>query len=280
MNRFVIGDIHGNYKALKQCLELSGFDYENDLLIQLGDIVDGWGESYECVEELLKIHNLIHIKGNHDDWFNEWLKTGIQPVTWNHGGIATLKSYGFNCLGRDWDKFQITYDHENNEPITNLNPADVPESHIKFFNSQHHYYIDEDNNCFVHGGFNRHLPMKEQSYPEIFWWDRDLWQAACGYGTMTDLKYPFKIKDNFKEIFIGHTTTNNWEYREDDIEELQLDRSLLHTTFMLPMHRANIWNLDTGAGFKGKLTIMNIDTKEYWQSDLCKDLYPNEKGRN
>ena len=29
MKTFVIGDIHGGYKALVQCLERSKFDYEN-----------------------------------------------------------------------------------------------------------------------------------------------------------------------------------------------------------------------------------------------------------
>ena len=28
-----------------------------------------------------------------------------------------------------------------------------------------------------------------------------------------------------------------------------------------------------------KLTIMDLDTQEYWQNDLVKELYPNEKGR-
>ncbi len=46
------------------------------------------------------------------------------------------------------------------------------------------------------------------------------------------------------------------------------------------MQAANIWNLDTGAGFKGKLTIMDVTTKEYFQSDLAQDLYKNEKGRD
>jgi len=39
-------------KALRQCLERSSFDYENDRLIQLGDIVDEYPEVYEFVEEL------------------------------------------------------------------------------------------------------------------------------------------------------------------------------------------------------------------------------------
>lgn len=40
--RFCIGDIHGAYLAFKQLLDDVNFDYENDKLISLGDIVDGW----------------------------------------------------------------------------------------------------------------------------------------------------------------------------------------------------------------------------------------------
>jgi hypothetical protein len=28
------------------------------------------------------------------------------------------------------------------------------------------------------------------------------------------------------------------------------------------------------------LSILDIDSKEYWQSDVLMDLYPNELGRN
>jgi serine/threonine protein phosphatase 1 len=43
---------------------------------------------------------------------------------------------------------------------------------------------------------------------------------------------------------------------------------------------ANVWNVDTGAAFKGPLTIMDIDSKAFWQSENLDTLYPNEKGRN
>ena len=33
-----------------------------------------------------------------------------------------------------------------------------------------------------------------------------------------------------------------------------------------PMQAANIINLDTGSGKGGLLTIMNLETKEYWQA--------------
>lgn len=64
--KLVVWDIHGWYRSFKQCLERSKFDYDNDQLICLGDIVDGWPETPEVVEELLKIKNLVLIEGNHD----------------------------------------------------------------------------------------------------------------------------------------------------------------------------------------------------------------------
>lgn len=241
MRTFTMGDIHGGYKALLQCLERSKFDYENDTLIQLGDVVDGWSEVYECVEELLKIKNLIAIKGNHDEWFNEFINTGMHGSQWTQGADITRESY--------------------RRPTFT-----IPDSHVKFFRTQLPYFIDEQNRCFVHAGFNRHCSIKQQNPPYIYWWDRDLWMAALSHKNGKEQfadSYvgKFKIKDDFKEIFIGHTATINWKTTE-------------------PMKAANIWNLDTGGGFKGKLTIMDVDTKEYWQSDLLEILYPNEKGRN
>ena len=81
MRHFVMGDIHGAFHALKQCLERSSFDYKHDVLICLGDVCDGWPQTYECVEELLKIENLIFILGNHDFWALQWaVSNEFKPV--------------------------------------------------------------------------------------------------------------------------------------------------------------------------------------------------------
>jgi serine/threonine protein phosphatase 1 len=46
------------------------------------------------------------------------------------------------------------------------------------------------------------------------------------------------------------------------------------------MHRCNVWNVDTGAAFTGKVTVMNSATKKFIQSDTVQQLYPGETGRN
>lgn len=258
-NTFVVGDIHGAHKALVQCLERSGFDNETDTLISLGDIADGWSEVYECVEELLKIKNLIAIKGNHDDWALEMMQLGSHPSL-EQGGKATRDSYE-----KHW--------REGGEYF--------PESHLNFFKYQHLYYIDAANRMYVHGGFNRHFSVKEQYSNTIFYWDRDLWMSALSYERVSKspsyIGGPFKIKDNFTSVFIGHTTTVNWSMNETvGVGGIVIPGNVPCT---IPMQAANIFNLDTGAGFKGKLTIMDVDTKQYWQSDPVQELYPNERGR-
>jgi len=74
MRKFVVGDLHGNYLGLMQCLEKVKFNKEEDLLISLGDICDGYNQVYEIVEELLTFKHFILIRGNHDEPFMEFME--------------------------------------------------------------------------------------------------------------------------------------------------------------------------------------------------------------
>jgi serine/threonine protein phosphatase 1 len=96
-----------------------------------------------------------------------------------------------------------------------------------------------------------------------FSWDRTLWETALVMDKRIkkdSVLFPKRLK-LFSEIYIGHTPT---QYYDVDI----------------PMQGCNVWNLDTGAAFYGKLSRMDIDTKEFWQSEPVHTLYPGEVGRN
>lgn len=136
-------------------------------------------------------------------------------------------------------------------------PSKTSRRHQKLLEKALPYYT-EDNKLFVHGGFNRHYPINEQDEYDLAW-DRDLYTIAS-YWENRQKDKNLKIKE-FDEVFVGHTTTSI----------IQPD--------LTPVHVSNLWNLDQGAGWEGKLTLMNVDTKEYFQSDLVKTLYPEEKGR-
>jgi len=256
MRTLVIGDIHGAGLALVQVLERCGFDYENDMLITIGDIVDGWEDSYMCVEELLKIPNRIDIMGNHDNWFRVFIDTGVHEERWGKGGLSTAKSYA-KAAGIELMVQKLTnqYFETTDGVMINLNSGDVPDSHKKFFRGQHHYYKDYDNNLFVHGGFNRYATLK-QTLAYSMMWDRHLMTSAVS-AKIHGPKLEF-IED-FNQIFLGHTATQFFNAGDK------------------PLHADIVWNIDTGAGGGGKLTIMDVDTNEYWQSDNVPSLYPDDE---
>jgi serine/threonine protein phosphatase 1 len=237
----VIGDIHGGLKAVHQVFERALVSKE-DLLIFLGDYVDGWSESSMVLDYMLKLEqqqDCIFIKGNHDVWCEEWLRTGNANSVWlMHGGAETIQSYA----GVDHTKKMV---------------------HLQFLERMPYYYIDDNNRLFIHAGFtSMHGPQKE-FHNSNFSWDRTLWEMALTVDpsiTKDSLLFPKRLK-LFSEIYIGHTPT-------------------LYYDETIPMRGCNVWNIDTGAAFSGKLTVMDIDTKQFWQSDPVQRLYPGEAGRN
>ncbi len=227
IKRFVIGDIHGQYTALKEVLKLSKFNYKKDKLIVLGDVVDGGKRTKDCIEELLKIKNLVYIIGNHDQWFMQHLSNGFDEEIWlQQGGANTLRSYGAIVKEADFVSRRSWI------VTTDMN---VPVTHQDFFNRGVYYHKEEDM-IFVHGGFDPLTPIEEQQHNYILW-DRELIVYAQVVG-------PIK---GYKKVFIGHTTTQRW-------------------SDCLPVRFNNLILMDTGAGWNGKLTIMNIDTEKFWSS--------------
>ena len=241
MQKFVIGDIHGGLKALKEVLAKTPIQKE-DLLIFLGDYVDGWSESAETIDflmDLSKEQKCIFIRGNHDELVLDYLKNGINLKSWrDHGGEATIANYAA----------------QSEETIA---------KHIAFLEETILYHVDDENRLFIHGGFANHRGPQHEYYPHLMSWDRSLWETACAIDPKLkpeDIRYPNRLR-MFKEIYIGHTPVT------------RIGRDT-------PTNFANVWNIDTGAAFKGSLSILNIDTKEYWQSTAVHELYPEEKGRN
>ncbi len=230
MKTYVIGDIHGNYKALKQVIGRSPISKKEDILIVLGDVVDGYPDVVGCIDELLTFKNLIGIWGNHDDWAHRFLKTGWKESVWlDQGGLATLKSY-------------------------TTNPEKQQEHLDKYFSNLKYYHVIDDK-CFVHGGFDWHSGDATNTDPQELMWDRhmvevaQIWQAQHDIRKIDLQKFPF-----YSRIFVGHTDT-------------RYNLSSIHVPSSTPQFLSNLIMLDTGAGWKGKLTIMDVDSLEYWQSD-------------
>ena len=242
MNRtLVIGDIHGGAKALQQVLERAEVT-PNDRLIFLGDYVDGWSESSQVIQ------SLIDLSEKQDCIFIK----GNHDV-WCEDWLARGEGPGV-WLSNGGKSTVDSYER--------YSPEDQ-EVHLEFFQRMKSYYVDDQNRLFIHAGYSSmHGPEKEV-YSSNYRWDRTLWETAVAMDKKLEkhsMLYPKRLL-LYKEIFIGHTPT-------------------LYIGSKTPVNKANIWNMDTGAAFTGALSIMDIDTNEFWQSDPLPFLYPNEKGRN
>ncbi|MGL4581962.1 MAG: metallophosphoesterase family protein [Flavobacterium sp.] len=244
MNRtLVIGDIHGGYKALLQVMERAKVTTEDNLIF-LGDYVDGWSESEKVVDYLLQLrltHKCIFLRGNHETLLVKWLQTGIENKIWeSNGGSSSMKSYSLDNITKE-----------------------KCDEHLVFFEELLDYYIDQDNRLFVHAGFTNPRGVKTEFFKEYLYWDRTLWEMVMAMDSSIskeDSRYPKRLLHH-SEIYIGHTPVTNFGFKH-------------------PTNYANVWNIDTGAAFMGCISILDIDTKQFWQSDSVASLYPNEEGRN
>ncbi|TXE21253.1 serine/threonine protein phosphatase [Psychroflexus gondwanensis] len=237
----VIGDIHGGFKALIQILDRAKVTSQ-DQLIFLGDYVDGWSETPELLSYL------IQLKEERDCIFIRGNHDDL-VLDWFKTGNSNPK-----WLQHGGDSTMKAYETVN-PTLKNL--------HQRFLENLTNYHIDSQNRLFLHAGFaNMHGPASE-FHANTVYWDRTLWEMALAMDTSltpSDNTYPDRLK-LFNEIYIGHTPTTR-------IGETK------------PMNLANLWNIDTGAAFKGPISLVDIESKQVWQSDPVHELYPQETGRN
>jgi len=237
----VIGDVHGGLRALEQVLERAEIQ-QDDLLIFLGDYVDGWSQAVDTINYLIRLkstHSCVLLRGNHDELCYNWLSTWKDnPLWFQHGGEVTMDSY---------------------LPVDQV----LRKTHLRFFEQLENYYLDDQNRLFCHAGFTNIKGVHFEYFSKSFYWDRTLWEMALSLDpniALDDYRYPKRLS-HYREIYIGHTPVT------------RIGKTI-------PVKAANVWNIDTGAAFKGPLSIIDVDTKEVWQSDPVHTLYPGENGRN
>ncbi|MCH8534150.1 MAG: serine/threonine protein phosphatase [Flavobacteriaceae bacterium] len=239
--RFAIGDIHGGLKALKALIKMLEVE-EDDQLIFLGDYVDGWSESAEVISYLIELQH------HYSCIF----------IRGNHDDLVAnwLKTGQSNAkwLEHGGESTQLSYKNKSQT---------LKKLHINFLDDLVNYHIDEQNRLYLHAGFaNLHGP-KMEFYNNTVYWDRTLWEMVMAMDSNLEPEHPRYPKrlQLFNEIYIGHTPTTR--INQD-----------------VPVNFANVWNIDTGAAFKGALTAIDVDSKEIFQTPPVYTFYPSEKGRN
>jgi len=238
---FVIGDIHGALKALQQLIAKIN-PSTGDTLVFLGDYVDGWPDSAQVVNFLIELEQQCKCI---------FIKGNhdILCESWLQGKLSKT----------DW---VLRKGKSTIESYGRLDDS-MRQKHLYFFSRLYLFHIDEQNRLYIHAGFkNNEGPQFE--FPETnLTVDRSLWELAMTMDKRVRAQpslYPKKLL-LFNQIFIGHTPT-------------------LINDVMAPMHACNVWNLDTGAGYFGKLSALEVDSLQVVQSDVVTELYPEHTGKD
>ncbi|WP_010522970.1 metallophosphoesterase family protein [Aquimarina agarivorans] len=238
---FAIGDIHGGLKALQQLLSELRLTPE-DHLIFLGDYVDGWSQSAETIFFLMELST----------------KYQCTFVRGNHDELC----FQWLKTKNHTDQWLIHGGQATKDSYAKFTAKEI-ETQFDFFDSLQNYVILNENKLFLHAGFtNLHGPHKEY-FEKLFYWDRTLWELALSVDPKLKkdhILYPKRLT-LFDEVYIGHTPVSR----------------INKTT---PVNAACVWNVDTGAAFKGPLTAIDIESKAVFQSDPVHTFYPDERGRN
>lgn len=245
MRTLVLGDIHGAAAALQQVLDRSNFDPASDRVVFLGDAVDGWPETDKVLDLLLTIPDLVYVIGNHDVWFQDWY-LGKWHSIWDmrlwtdQGGRATQDAYGGDS-------------------------TNVPQAHRDLLDNAVDWYV-QDGCIFVHGGwsygvYDHPKHIDPEFVREHVTWERVLWKDAYRRAKQAQKGEDPEPLTRWKEVYVGHTSTSSLKNGH------------------IPVQACEVWNMDQGCGWYGRLSIMDVETKQFWQSDLVQDLYPDHVGR-
>ena len=244
MRRLIIGDVHGSYRALMEVLEKASFA-SDDQLYFTGDAADGYMDVYECLSFFMEMGERFHpVIGNHDIWLQNWLLLEEAPYEWvSQGGRASILSFERACVS----------------PSRRMEIGEFLLSWPYVISTEHEYICHGGPGDFASDDDMERLAALKRnpgygcSLGEKIMWDRSYYVYAD-----YDEKHDRSVKrfgklSCSKRLFIGHSEIGTYE--------------------PLVSERYNLVNLDTGAGWAGCLTVMDMDTLEYWQSRKSKDLY-------
>ena len=258
MRRLCIGDIHGSYDKLIDVLDRCKFS-DSDILYSVGDFTDRGKQNVKVLDFVMGLKNFKPVCGNHDLWNYEALSKKISRdilecwVYWN-GGSFTFKeereqSDEWRKNVKNWLK-DIPYRINLGDKIIihSVCPSSVYEyvdmpldeitmETLKSSNLiKDNVYDDSVWNRGVIGGCKDYYQIgsKESSYEEYFRniYGKEFTGTPIYIIGHTPLDHPFFDK----EMGIIGIDTGAFCYREG-------------------------WNID------GYLTVLDIDSLEYWQSD-------------
>ena len=226
-----LGDIHGKFTKLSSVFNKINFNPDQDFLILLGDYIDRGEENLHCLQWAMKISELPNVVALRGN--HEQMMLDSFP-----NGKFTPTFWLPNGGNKTYKELE---DWSKHDPEF-LNKA------LQFIKARPLYYrmfIGKQEYIFCHAGLKPGVPVEYQNEDSLLW--------------IRDEFYYYY--DGTAEVVVGHTPT----------PYLGRIPGSTNQDNYLPVRMANkITMLDTGSFLpKGRITCMDILTRNFWQSDCC-----------
>ncbi len=183
MATFAVGDIHGNFPALRDLLDAIRPQLsEHDTVVFLGDYIDRGSGSKQCVDTILEFtgsHNgpTVCLSGNHEDWMMRSYRDHTA-----HSWLLGMK--GFSTIGSYSADAEIVLRAAASRAGTGLYQDDalrlpydmffeaMPAAHLQFFETLRLTY-DDPQGIYVHAGFDSRLLPEAQTRDAVLFGRND-----------------------------------------------------------------------------------------------------------
>ena len=187
---YVVGDIHGAFNHLLSELTTIGFNFDNDRLFSVGDLINK-GEDSHLAQEWLHSDWFYSVRGNHEDHFiSEFAKT-------TNTGLVNIRNKGGTWF------LQLTYDKQQ-EFINTLKKMPIA--------------IEVETNTgligILHGSvpvgdwedLNKELKVSNSVRTTV--WEREEIDNHFKSKKDSSIKFEPKKVKNIDQIYLGHTPVN------------------------------------------------------------------------
>ncbi len=240
---FIVGDIHGRIRALQDVLEKVSFSPNLDVLYAVGDYIDRGESSLEVLRFLISLNSFKGVIGNHDIFLESYLYSDKADDEWKYeyGGKDTMKEF---------EKVKKKEKRRIALFLKNLPLAIYEEKYIVTHSGPPVAKNERDMNLYSKV-MRPEVYSKDAIYPDISpLVDRSYLLSAY---SNVDMSFrsgsydPIPPLETEKWIFVGHTP--------------------LPSSLPFISEEYHLVALDTGAGHDNRLTLMNMDTFEFVQSD-------------
>ena len=240
---FVVGDVHGCFSRLDEALAACSYDPARDRLFSVGDLVNRGPESTQLLDAVRR-YRIKAVRGNHEDMIVRWYfrDEAIERLMSNGGGWFVDLADGSD-KARPFARYMANLPYaiqiDTVHGLVGLLHADATRDY-----------------------WGQLVDALENENRDGLTRKKVLWQRARWTGQTTEFA---AVPASLERLF-GLPATGPASAPVDPHRPVQGVAAVIvgHTPVSAPLVRGNVIDIDTGAVYGGRLTVLDLAELPQW----------------